>query len=162
MLLTSEEQFKIQDIVDRHLDDLIANIRSLVDATRIYEKESKMGTSQFRNLSSVASETDSVEVVVGWIQYQIGRASPNRGWQTPDRGNNQAGSGFGEQLITLIRQLGRLAREKASEEPPEMRPEFERSLLMALVRQMAGQLERYYVYRDKLTQQQSGQGRNER
>ncbi len=160
MPLSSEEQFIIQDVVDRQLDELISNIRSLVDATRVYEKEN-MGTSQFRNLSSVAGETDSVEVVVGWIQYQIGRAKPNRGWQTPDRTNKDKPF-FGEQLIRLIRDLEEIAKKFAANEAPQIRFEFERSLLMALVRQMAGQLERYYVYRDKLTNSGNQQERNAR
>ncbi len=146
-VLEADVRYRIREVIDEQLDVIIPAIRDIVDDTEVY-RERDMGKSQFSNLSSVARETDSVEAVVAWIEYQIGRTTaPGRGWRKVGR---QDQAEFGVRLVKLLRELRRLAIELSRDfgaEDKEYRAAIVRQLWIGLVRQLVGQMERYVVFR---------------
>lgn len=129
-----------KELIESYLDTLIIRVREDVDTTKIYESEAIMGKSQFSNLTGVARETESLEVIITWVQYQIGRDTKATTW-----GKN----GFGERVIQSLRALGQTASGLATNQIQDMQPLAQLTTLLriGLVRQYIGQMERYITYR---------------
>ncbi|RLC84284.1 MAG: hypothetical protein DRI79_13090 [Chloroflexi bacterium] len=143
----------IRQGVDRQMNELVVNARKLVDGFLEKEKQGgrwEMGPTQMSNLLNVCGETESVEVVIGYIQYQIGRDKGSKG---PPK--NWAWQGFGEELVKRLQDLksqaGALvstALQKAEHTLDEdKREEEEDRVWMLLVRQYVGHLRRYFTYK---------------
>jgi hypothetical protein len=140
----------IQQGVEEHLNRLVVNARELIDEFLKKEegegRQWNMGPTQMSNLLSVCGETGSVEVVVGYIQYQIGRDDKDRNWAWWD---------FGEALIERLRALQPQAHALVSKalqktghalDDGERRGE-EDQIWMLLVCQYVGHLCRYFTYK---------------
>jgi hypothetical protein len=137
----------IQQGVDRRLNALIEDARKLVDD--FLDKggdRADVGPTQMNNLLGVCGETDSVEAVIGYVQYQIGRDGKRRGW---------AVASFGEELIRRLEARKKEAEALVSDasrhfqhalEGKSRSEEIDR-VWMLLVRQHVGHLRRYFTYK---------------
>lgn len=132
----------IQQSVDRRLNALIEDARKLVDD--FLDKggdRADVGPTQMNNLLGVCGETDSVQAVIGYVQYQIGRDDKRRGW---------AVASFGEELIKRLR-----ARKQDAEALVNQLSDLKGAergkkidyVWMLLVRQYVGHLRRYFTYK---------------
>lgn len=63
-------EFLLEQAISRQLDDLVRQANA---TAALLKANSRMEESQLRNLLNVAIESRSVEVVVNFIRYQIGR-----------------------------------------------------------------------------------------
>jgi hypothetical protein len=143
----------VQQGVDRQMNELVINARKLVDDFLEKEKQGgkwDMGPTQMSNLLNVCGETGSVEVVIGYIQYQIGRDMGSKG---PPK--NWAWQGFGEKLIEQLQDLKSQAgalvstalRKVEHTLDEDQREGEEDGVWMLLVRQYVGHLRRYFTYK---------------
>ena len=136
----------IQQDVDAQLNRLIEDGRQLADDFfNGAGKSSELTATQMSKLLDVCGDTDSVEVVIGYIQYQIGRDDKHKNWSA---------GGFGEDLIKKLRAHKKTAEavvntaSKASDctLPEAGKPEVDH-VWMLLVRQYIGHLRRYFTYK---------------
>lgn len=135
----------IQQGIDGHLNKLVVNARELVDEFLKREKQSGewyIGPTQMSNLLNVCGETESVEVVIGYVQYQVGRDDKRRNW---------AWQGFGEELVKRLQSrrseaqaLVSSAAGKTGHTPGNDAADH---VWMLLVRQYVGHLRRYFTYK---------------
>lgn len=137
MKLNNNETLLLLEIVDEKTDAIIVAMRQLVDDTKIYDK---LSPTQVSNLVNLTRSTDSVEAIITWIQYQIGRPGD---WKHHD---------FGESLVKAIKTLGKEAYAEADrlashENNPKLHDYVARYLWAAFVRQYAGHMQRYITYR---------------
>lgn len=139
----------VQQAEDRQLNQLIPKIRSLLDSC--FKKSSdrdkwKLQSKQFSNLLGVSEETDSAEVVIGFIEYQIGRDDKRRNW---------AWDHFGERLKKELQTLKDTAKGIVGQAITDSgytlsveaaRAQEEQRVWMDLVRLYAGHMRRYFIY----------------
>lgn len=142
--LNVNERYFIQQQVDKYLDDIIAAVREVVDNSKIYQ-EKTMGKSQFSQLSTLARDTESIEAIILWIEYQMGRAQPGRSWRKTDNQN----TAFGGLLIAVLHDLKTWSQEVSQSEG--LRHQAGKALMMEAIRQFLGQLERYAYARRELS-----------
>ncbi len=138
----------VQRATDRQLNHLIPEIRSLLDGffNKPKAKDWDLQHKQLSNLLGVCGETDSVEAVIGFIEYQIGRDKDAGNW---------AWEGFGETLKQKLQALQEPAKgivgqalqaSRHSLDEVARAQETER-VWMELMRLYAGHLRRYFVYK---------------
>ncbi len=138
----------LQQGVDGQLNRLVVQARELLDGFLQDGKGWQMGPTQMNNLLNVCNETGSVEVVIGYIQYQIGR---------DDKGQTWAWRDFGEALIKQLRDLksqaGALVGKAAQQADYPLEGEREKRekdwAWMLLVHQYVGHLRRYFFYKKR-------------
>lgn len=124
---------EIQQRIEGLLNKMLQRTRSLVD------KAPKTNTTKLSNLNNVANETSSAEVVIGYVQYQVGREI----WRRT----------FGEDLIKDLQDLSNAAEGIVSQaweahHPAGLQRDAERDRVwMLLIRQFVGHLRRYAVYK---------------
>ena len=124
------------------MNGLVRRARKLVDDTDI--STTQMEKHQISNLLGVALDTDSAEVVINFIQYQVGRDA---------RGTNWRAKGFGNRLVRELNDLQNMARSIAGKVQSELEqsksPQKEEidGIWIELVRQYLGQMNRYFYYR---------------
>lgn len=133
----------IQRGVDGRLNTLIRSARALLDEF-LAKGRWDMENHQLSNLLSVCGETDSAEVVIGYVQYQIGRDDKRRNWAWQD---------FGEALIKQLQERRDEAKAvvqqvvgKTQYTSPNLEIEIDR-VWMLLIHQYTGHLRRYFVYK---------------
>ncbi len=136
----------IRNRIEAAMNGLVRRVRRLVDDTNI--SATQMEKHQISNLLGVALDTDSAEVVINFIQYQVGRDA---------RGTNWRAKGFGKKLVKELNDLQNTARAIAGKVQSELNDEQGRSrslrkeeidlIWMELVRQYLGQMNRYFYYR---------------
>lgn len=139
---TQRYYLEIQRSVAAKVPDLIRNARQLVDGIA---SSLKITSTQVSNLNNVSAEAVTVEEVVGFIQYQIGREkSGNQSWGE---------AGFGDKLIKELTALQpqaqgivNLAFKKFAPEGLSDKQEQERVWLL-LAQQYTGHLRRYVTYK---------------
>jgi hypothetical protein len=132
-----ELNLRLQNAIEGRLNALTNQAQDLVRDTRLFQSEA-MEESQMQNLVSVARETNSAEVVINFILYQIGRDSKNT-WRY---------SGFGEKLARALRGLkGEAETIVTSVTQKEAEPETVDEVWIRLIRHYVGQLRRYFHYR---------------
>lgn len=132
----------IQQSVDQQLNALVVDARQLVDGPGSDEAKIGVGPTQMSNLLNVCRETDSVQVVIGYVQYQIGRDNRRRNW---------AIGGFGEGLIKRLdglksQAVGIVGAASKVYAPPDRNTAIDH-VWMLLVRQYVGHLRRYLTYK---------------
>lgn len=137
----------VQQSVDRRLNALIGDARKLVDDfLNKGGNKADVGPTQMNNLLGVCGETGSVEAIIGYVQYQIGRDDKQRSW---------AMASFGEELIKKLEARKKEAEALVSDaghrsqyalEGKAREEEIDR-VWMLLVRQYVGHLRRYFTYR---------------
>jgi hypothetical protein len=132
-----ELNLRLQNAIEGRLNALTNQAQDLVRDTQLFQSEA-MEESQMQNLVSVARETNSAEVVINFILYQIGRDSKNT-WRY---------SSFGEKLARALRGLGGEAETiVTSVTQKEAEPETVDEVWIRLIRHYVGQLRRYFHYR---------------
>jgi hypothetical protein len=132
-----ELNLRLQNAIEGRLNALTNQAQDLVRDTQWFKSEA-MEESQMQNLVSVARETNSAEVVINFILYQIGRDSKNT-WRY---------SGFGEKLARALRGLkGEAETIVTSVTQKEAEPETVDEVWIRLIRHYVGQLRRYFHYR---------------
>lgn len=106
-----------------------------------------MEKSQIGNLLEVAMDTDSVELVKNFIQYQMGRDVGGTTWRSNAFGDNFVKAIDGE-LKTMARDLATKASERqdlGTFTPAEL-AEATDAAWIGLVRHFIGQMNRYFYY----------------
>lgn len=146
----------VQQQADRELNGLIPDIRTLLDKLFTQSdsetnnwKKWKLEHKQLSNLLGVCGETNSVEVVISFIEYQIGRDKRSK---TP---NNWAWKDFGKTLKDKLQKLEETAKSivrQAIRDSNYTLNEADQKLeygkvWMELVRLYVGHLRRYFVYK---------------
>ncbi len=138
------KQMVIQFQVDRYNNKLIEQMRKLLDETKI--AGSKMEKSQIGNLLEVTTETQSVELVKNFIQYQMGRDVGGTSWRSQS---------FGDRFVKLIdNELRRMAETVANqviqdsglEHSADIERQVQDEVWIELLRQFVGQMNRYFYY----------------
>ena len=136
-----------QNWVDRSMNELIPNIRDAAEKAKIGDRDCELIPAQMSNLVGVAGDTRSVQVVISYIQYQVGRDSKNR--------KSWAWHGFGETLVKELNGLqerakgivGSVGKEvQAPLQSDAFKAEVDR-VWMELTRHYLGHLRRYFMYR---------------
>ena len=131
-----ELRLRVQNGIEKRLNALTAKARSMIDDTKVYRSDMK--ENQMQNLVSVTRETDSAEVILNFILYQVGRDDKSNNWRAGD---------FGVKLEKALRALksdaGQIVVQVAGEETPELVED----VLVRLIRQYVGQLRRYFYFR---------------
>lgn len=137
--------------IEAAMNGLVRRARKLVDDTDI--SATQMEKRQISNLLDVALNTDSVEVVINFIHYQVGRDA---------RGTNWRAKGFGNKLVRELNDLQNTASSIAGRVHSELnnergRGKFPRKeeidgIWIELVRQYLGQMNRYFYYRKEARQ----------
>jgi hypothetical protein len=129
----------LQQAIDDRLDELVTKAQGLIDQKQM--ATSKLKKRQFDNVLSVATETNSVEVVKNFIKYQIGRkGEAGEGWRH---------KGFGE---AVVQQIDADLRKMAEGMTEELRRDHGvtvplRQAWIRLVRLYLGYMRRWFVYR---------------
>lgn len=142
----------VQQAEDQQLNQLIPKVRKLLD--EFFAKEDcgpkwELKSTQLGNLLGVSGETDSVEAVIGFIEYQIGRDKRGK-----NGAKNWAWNGFGEKMRGELRDLHEIAKGivgKAIQDSGYSLDAMARSqeiqgVWIDLARLYAGYLRRYFVY----------------
>jgi len=140
------------DAIDRAMNTLIPQARTLIEEL-FKNTRQQMERHQFTNLVAVASETNSAEVVMDYVRYQIGRDSGGNTWrirrpEQPDRPE------FGIQLIEQLEGFRSMAKGlmleaiRQYEIEPQDRAKEEKRLWMMLVRRFVNSLHHNFVYYD--------------
>ncbi len=132
----------VRKYIEGAMNGLVRRARKLVDDTDI--SAAQMEKHQISNLLGVALDTDSVEVVINFIQYQVGRDARGTSWRA---------KGFGHKLVRELNDLQNTARAIAGKVQSELeqskspRKEESDGIWIELVRQYLGQMNRYFYYR---------------
>ena len=128
---------RLQNAVERRLNTLTANARAIINDTKVHLSD--MEESQMQNLVSVARETDSAEVILNFILYQVGRNNkPPRTWRYGDFGVK-----LEKALCALKGDAQRIVVQVAGEETTELVDD----VWVRLIRHYVGQLRRYFYFR---------------
>ncbi|MCI0605867.1 hypothetical protein L0156_23015 [bacterium] len=134
--------------VDLAMNQIIQDMKTWTEKTNFTNQQCELSASQLSNTLGVAAATKSVEVVLGYIEYQIGRDNSRRSW---------GWSNFGDQLLAQLRALGSTAEGIVSIAAQrsgltlsdEVKKKKDEEAWMELMRQYLGQMRRYFVYRKK-------------
>lgn len=139
-------QMLIRYEIDHMTNRLIELMRDLVDKAQT--AASQMEKHQIGNLLEVATGTDSVELVKNFVQYQIGRDVSGKSWRA-----NSFGDKFNQLIDGDLKDQARaIAAKVAQKAAPTKIPETELKeitdeIWIGLVRQLIGQMNRYFYYR---------------
>jgi len=129
-------RLRLQNDIEKRLNTLTAEAKAMIDDTKVYRSDMK--ENQMQNLVSVTRETDSAEVILNFILYQVGRDDKSNNWRAAD---------FGVKLEKALRALkddaGQIVVQVAGEETPEL----VKDVWVRLIRQYVGQLRRYFYFR---------------
>ena len=137
------QALRIRQAIDRTMDELVREAKRLVDdkltvsdAGQLKLDAGGLREAQLRNVINVASNTESVELVKLFIQYQIGRQGG--GWRH---------RGFGEALIGRIeKEVASLSERVARDARAELKSAY---IHIRMVRLFLGYFNRYFIYMDK-------------
>jgi hypothetical protein len=136
---------RLQNAIEGRLNTLTTQAQDLVQDTQLFQSEG-MEESQMQNLVSVARETDSAEVVVNFILYQVGRDSSRKVRRDEER--SWCYSDFGEELAKALRRLkGEAETIVTNVTQQEAQLEMVDEVWIHLIRHYVGQLRRYFHYR---------------
>jgi hypothetical protein len=131
-----ELRMRVQNGIEKRLNALTAAAVAMIDDTKVYRSDMK--ENQMQNLVSVTRETDSAEVILNFILYQVGR---------DDRKNNWRSGDFGVKLEKALRALKSDAGQIVVQVTGEETPELVEDVWVRLIRQYVGQLRRYFYFR---------------
>jgi hypothetical protein len=134
-------EMAIQAEVELELNSLIRGMSTLVDKTQI--ADGGMEKAQMKNLLGTALDTESVEVVLNYIRYQMGRDTRELNWRYQR---------FGDELVRALNGLRADAerivigahRDLGLGDPSQRQID---AAWLHLVRHYLGQLNRYFYYR---------------
>lgn len=131
---------EIRQKIDRAKEDLVREAEKLLADARVKPRD--FGHSQLRNLTAVATETESPAVVMNFIRYQMGRADQRSGW-AQDVGGKRLGQRF---IDALDGKDG--AVQKALSEIEQVKGDklAEQLARMELIRYFLGFATRYLKY----------------
>jgi hypothetical protein len=146
---TQEMRYRlaIQQGIDRQMNTLIVDVRGLLDEFMKGHGGWNMDSTQMSNLLNVCSETESVEVIVSFLHYQIGRDDRHK--------NTWAWRGFGEELVEKLSGLRSKAKALVNRASQEAEYQLGKSeaqqqdhVWVLLARQYVGHLRRYFTYKN--------------
>lgn len=126
---------RLQNAIEGRLNTLTASAKEMVDNTKVYRSD--MEESQTQNLVSVTRETDSAEVILNFILYQVGRDTKSANWRSGD---------FGVKLEKALRALKGDAKQIVAQIAGEEKPELVDDVWVRLIRHYVGQLRRYFYF----------------
>jgi hypothetical protein len=135
-----QRELEINRVIDDQLNEILRQMQSLLDASRIWESD--MEVSQIQNLLAVAYETNSVEVVKNYIRYQIGRDRDGKSWRRPA----DAKPVFGDQIVNELDKLQKVAAGIVPKDSSQMEVD---QTWMKLTRLYLGYLRRYFYYKKR-------------
>jgi vacuolar-type H+-ATPase subunit E/Vma4 len=132
---------RMKEEIEKSLDDLIEDAQKLVDETKIENEREKrekpvweeVEETQMRNILDMSISIDSIKALVVYIEYQMGRGKIPRK--------------FGEKIIEKIHQDLRKRAEEISKKTGE---EYKK-VWIEIIRQYLGYLNRYFIYRAKMS-----------
>ncbi len=132
-----ELRLRLQNAIEKRLNTLTANAMAMIKDTEVYHSD--MEENQMQNLVSVVRETDSAEVILNFILYQVGRNNkPPKTWRYSD---------FGVKLEKALRALKDDASQIIVQVAGEETPELVDDVWVRLIRHYVGQLRRYFHFR---------------
>lgn len=146
---TQEMRYRltIQQGIDRQMNTLIVDVRDLLDDFMNGHRGWGMDSTQMSNLLNVCSETESVEVIVSFLHYQIGRDDRYK--------NTWAWRGFGDKLVEKLSALRSKAEALVNQASQEAgyqlgkgKPQQRDHVWVLLARQYVGHLRRYFTYKN--------------
>jgi len=131
------------DAVDNAMDTLILQAEKLIED--LFRYPHQMERHQLTNLVSVSLETNSVQIVLDYIRYQIGRDIRNTSWRI---GQPSFGSKLLDQLEGLRQRAGGLMENAIKDYgiEPQNKNDEEARIWMQLVRHFVGSLHHNFVY----------------
>jgi len=149
----------IADEVDKFMNKLVPDAQRVVKGLFDTQPSHNMERHQLSNLVSATLETDSVEVVRAFVQYQIGRDNPRqpRNWGAGDPPFGEEVlrwlDGYRNQAQGLVNKVAHLLEA----EPADKKARVEQVWMM-LARRFAGHLERAFVYEKYRAEQKKKEG----
>lgn len=133
-----QRELKINQAIDDRMNKLLNDMQTMIDTTRIWE--SGLEVSQVQNLVAVAQETTSVEVVINYIRYQIGRDNNNSSW----RRGSSPDSFFGEMIIAELNKLQEIAQSITGKDQAAADRAW-----ITMTRRYLNYLQRYFYYKKR-------------
>lgn len=137
-LTALQKELKINQAVDDRMNEILRQMQEMLDASKVWE--GGMEVSQMQNLLAVAQETNSVEIVINYIRYQIGRDSNKSSW----RRGSSLDSAFGEQVIAALNKLQEIAESITGSDPAAAERAW-----MTLTRRYLGYMHRYFYFKKR-------------
>lgn len=139
-----QRRMATQQIIEQQLNNIIRNMRDLVDDTNI--TKSQMKQNQMTNLRTVSLDTPSVELVKVYIQYQIGRDEREDNWRYANFGEKLISQldGLHQEAVSTVRQVNETLGFPETQTPNDKDVE---AVWIDLARHYIGQLNRYFYYR---------------
>jgi hypothetical protein len=128
---------RLQKGIEKRLNTLTADAMAMIRDTEVYHSDMKK--SQMQNLVSVTRETDSAEVILNFILYQVGRDDKSNNWRSGD---------FGVKLEEALRALRGDASQIVVQVAGEETPELVDDVWVRLIRNYVGQLRRYFYFKN--------------
>jgi hypothetical protein len=137
---------KIRQGVEAQLSPIVRQVVELVDTTK--PEQRGMKTAQLDNFLGVTRETGSVAVVINWVRFQIGREQGS--WHKQQFGETVSSHLFGwnQTAVTIAAEAYGVDEPTLAQIDP---------IWIELVRQYAGQLRRYFTYKDFQRQEEEKQ-----
>lgn len=139
---TLRKEYAIQRAIDSRLDEVIEVVKHISNVKGIT-------SSQLSNLLATAKETDSVQVVIAWIQYQMGRSKAPISEEA------------GEELINAIENDMYQLAESVADEVGGNEQDVRR-IWQQLVRLYLGHLKRHFIYLESLEKRKHTQSSGRR
>jgi len=126
-----QQQFKIQKEIRKSEGFLVNWIQDALDDEKSY---GKLEEAQFRNVVSVASSSESVEVIKNFLLYQVGRGDK---W----------GKGKDSLAQKIIMDIETRIKERAKKIAEIAKTDDSNSILLELTRRYLGYGARYLTYK---------------
>jgi hypothetical protein len=134
---TTSKRLEWQHAIDQYTDYLVEEAAHTISDSRMAQMQRTVRLNQFSNLLAVALATDSVNAIVNWVYYQMGRRETRQAWKQ---------TGLGDDIINRINRMRGNAAEAAQRVYGEEATNDQiRAIHVAMVRLYVGYLRRWFV-----------------
>lgn len=131
------KQVTWQQIVDSYTDYLVEQAELTISDARMREIRRSIRLNQLSNLLSVTLATDSINAIVNWIYYQMGRRETQHAWKQ---------TGLGDDVINRIKRMHTQAKEAGQRVHGDAaNPKQIQEIHVAMVRLYVGYLRRWFI-----------------
>jgi len=139
MSQVDSQRWTWQQALDSRTEYLVELADETISEARMKELERSLKANQLSNMLAVTQATDdSVQAIVNWVRYQMGKRETSRAWKQ---------SGLGDKVIQCIRDMAPEAQALAAQLYDQPSKTDIRRVHVALIRQYAGYMRRWFIAR---------------
>ena len=133
------KQWTWQRALDSRTEYLVGLADDTSSEARMKELERSLKANQLSNMLAVSQATDdSVAAIVNWVRYQMGKRETSRAWKQ---------TGLGDKVLSCIKEMAPEAQGVAEAIYGQPTEEQIRKIHVAMIRQYAGYMRRWFVAR---------------